>query len=105
MVGFVEKVYENAYAHEMRKNGLNVIQQHPSKVSYDGVVVREIFADILVENTVLVELKAVSNLNRDYLAQALNICVLPNCLPVFSSFSDNPKSKYAACILPRRGNQ
>jgi GxxExxY protein len=37
--GFVEKVYENAHAHEMRKDGLVVVQQHPVKVIYDGIVV------------------------------------------------------------------
>jgi GxxExxY protein len=61
-VGFVEKVYENAHAHEMRKDGLVVVQQHPIKVVYDGVIVGDFFVDVLVENLVLVELKAVSTL-------------------------------------------
>lgn len=71
-VGFVEKVYENALAHEMRKNGLRVVQQHPIKVIYENVVVGEFFADLLVEERVLVELKAVSDLASEHLAQALN---------------------------------
>jgi len=71
-IGFVEKVYENAHAHEMRKDGLQVVQQYPKKVIYDGVVVGEFFADMLVNNRILVELKAVSNLDESHYAQALN---------------------------------
>ena len=51
--GFLEKVYENALTHELRKSGLAVLQQHPVTVFYDGVVVGEYFADLLVEGCVL----------------------------------------------------
>ena len=72
-IGFVEKVYENAYAHEMRKkDGLSVLQQYPITVKYDGVVVGDFFADLLVNERVLIELKAVSKLNDAHMAQALN---------------------------------
>jgi GxxExxY protein len=71
-IGFVEKIYENALAHEMKKNGLRVAQQYPIKVIYDEIMVGEFFADMLVENLVLVELKAVTELNEDHMAQALN---------------------------------
>jgi len=71
-IGFVEKVYENALAHQMIKNGLRVVQQYPVKVEYDGILVGEFIADILVEDRVLVELKAVSELTSEHLAQALN---------------------------------
>jgi len=85
-IGFVEKVYENALAHEIRKTGLAVQQQYAFKVRYDGVVVGEFFADLLVEERVLVELKAVSALNNEHTAQALNylratgkeVCLLIN---------------------------
>lgn len=82
-IGFVEKVYENAFAHEMKKTGLQVVQQYPIKVVYDNVVVGEFFADMLVENFVLIELKAVTELNDDHMAQALNYLratELPACL-------------------------
>src|SRR3954453_17236190 len=59
-VGFLEKVYENALAHELRKAGLLVEQQHAITVHYDGVVIGSYTADLLVEKVVLVELKAVS---------------------------------------------
>lgn len=79
-VGFVEKVYENALVHRIRKTtGLSVVQQHPIKVVYDDVVVGEFFADMLVENRVLVELKAVSILTQDHLAQSLNYLRATNC--------------------------
>ena len=63
-VGFLEKVYENALAHELRKVGMKVEQQRPIQVSYDGVVVGEYFADLVVEDSVLVELKAIKELDE-----------------------------------------
>jgi GxxExxY protein len=70
--GFVEKVYENALAHELRRSGLIVEQQHGVLVRYDGVTVGEFMADLLVEDVVLVELKAVRTLDNIHLAQCLN---------------------------------
>ena len=85
-IGFVEKVYENALAHLIRKLGLQVVQQHPIKVEFDGIVVGKFVADLWVEKRVLVELKAVSMLKDEHMAQALNylratgaeICLLMN---------------------------
>ncbi|MFN8413740.1 MAG: GxxExxY protein [Anaerolineales bacterium] len=82
-IGFVEKVYENALFHEMKKEGLAVVQQFPVKVKYDSVIVGEFFLDILVNEVVIVELKAVSTLNNEHLAQAFNYLratQLPVCL-------------------------
>jgi GxxExxY protein len=56
--GFPERVYENSLALELRKMRLHVQQQYPISVFYDGVQVRDYFADLLVEDCVLVELKA-----------------------------------------------
>ena len=70
--GFLEKVYENALAHELRKNGLAVEQQKAIKVHYDGVVVGDYVADLLVQGTILVELKAVRALDDIHVAQCLN---------------------------------
>lgn len=50
--GFVEKVYENALAHEMRKCGLGAVQQRGIVVLYDDVIVGEFTADLLVEDQV-----------------------------------------------------
>lgn len=84
--GFLEKVYENALAHETRKNGSKVLQQYSIQVCYDGVIVGDYVADLLVEDTVLVELKAVKALDDVHLAQCMNylkttgmkICLLIN---------------------------
>ncbi len=82
-IGFVEKVYENALAHSLRTAGLKVAQQSPIRVTFDGVVIGDFCADLLVEECVLVELKAVSMLGKEHTAQALNYLRasgLPLCL-------------------------
>ena len=71
-VGFLEKVYENALAHELRKTGLSVAQQHAMIARYDGVVVGQYVADLLVESHVLVELKHARYIDDMHLAQCLN---------------------------------
>jgi GxxExxY protein len=70
--GFLEKVYENALVHELRKQGLKADVQQPISVYYDGILVGEFFADILVEETVLVELKATVDHHDAFTAQCLN---------------------------------
>jgi GxxExxY protein len=70
--GFLEKVYENALAHELRKSGLHAQQQQPIKVLYDGVVVGDYLADIVVDNSVLVELKAIKAFDDVHFAQCIN---------------------------------
>jgi len=82
-IGFIEKVYENEHLHEMKKNGLKVIPQRPVKVNYDGIMVGEFYLDMLVNDLVIVELKAVSALTHDHMAPALNYLRatdLPACL-------------------------
>jgi GxxExxY protein len=84
--GFVEKVYENALAHEMRKSGLSVVQQRGLVVLYDDEIVGEFTADLIVEDQVIVELKVVSALSdihvpqcRNYLrATGKSLCLLIN---------------------------
>ena len=70
--GFLEKVYEYALAHELRKAGLKVQQQHPIQVRYDGIVVGDYVADLFIEDCILVELKAVKALDEIHQAQCLN---------------------------------
>lgn len=70
--GFLEKVYENAMVHECRKAGLDIRAQHPIRVLYDGQIVGEYAADLLVNGALLVELKAVKALDDIHLAQCLN---------------------------------
>ncbi|MBU3981962.1 MAG: GxxExxY protein, partial [Proteobacteria bacterium] len=70
--GFLEKVYENALVHELRRNGLRCEAQHSIEVYYDDIVAGEYVADILVEQKVLIELKAVKEIDDIHIAQRLN---------------------------------
>ncbi|MEJ0015076.1 MAG: GxxExxY protein [Acetobacteraceae bacterium] len=70
--GFLEKVYENALVHELRKSGLVVSQQHRVVVRYDGIVVGDYTVDLFVEHSVLVELKATRAIDEIHRAQCLN---------------------------------
>ena len=70
--GFLEKVYENALAKELRDQGLKVETQAPIKVYYKNDCVGEYFADILVEDQVIVELKTVEKFEKIHEAQLLN---------------------------------
>lgn len=84
--GVFGKVYENALAYELRESGLSVRQQEPMSVRYKGVVVGEYVADLLIEASVIVELKAVKTLDDVHMAQCLNylkatglkVCLLMN---------------------------
>lgn len=70
--GFLEKVYENAMQIELVKQGLKVRQQEPIMVHYDGQVVGEFYADLWVEDCVIVELKAVRSLDKVHEVQLVN---------------------------------
>ena len=84
--GFLEKVYENALFHELRKHGLHVEQQRPIPVYYDQLIVGDYLADIVVEESVLVELKAAKDIENVHKAQCihylkatgLTVCLLIN---------------------------
>ena len=70
--GFLEGVYENALMIELEKINLKAEQQVPIKIFYDKKNVGNFYADILVENSVILELKAVSDLTSSHEAQLLN---------------------------------
>ena len=70
--GFLEKVYENALVIELKKNGLEVKAQHPISVLYSGEVVGNYYADLLVEDEIIVELKAVIELATIHEVQLVN---------------------------------
>ena len=70
--GYLEAVYERALAHELRKAGLGVACQVPLQVTYDGIVVGEYVADLLVERRLLVENKAVQALTRAHEVQLVS---------------------------------
>ena len=85
-VGILEKVYENALAFDIRQKGLEIEQQHRIQVQFKSAVVGDYVADLLVENCVLVEIKALKELDDVHMAQCLNylkatnmkVCLLIN---------------------------
>lgn len=84
--GFLEKVYENALALELARAGLQVLQQHRIAVHYKDILVGDFVSDILVEDCVIVEVKATKALDDIHIAQCLNylkatglqVCLLVN---------------------------
>jgi len=70
--GFLEKVYENALMVELNREKIPSKAQSPIKVSYDGEVIGEYYSDILVDNKIIVEIKASKALSEENEAQLLN---------------------------------
>jgi GxxExxY protein len=84
--GFLEKVYENALSYELTKQGFSVKQQSLIDVRYDAVIVGQYVADIVVDEEILLEIKAAKSFDDIHLAQCMNylkatgktICLLLN---------------------------
>jgi GxxExxY protein len=84
--GFLEKVYERALLTELRLRGIRAISQPSFSISYKGQFVGEYFADILVEDVLVIELKCVERLGNEHTAQCINylrasgrtLCLLVN---------------------------
>lgn len=70
--GFLEKVYENGMMVLLREDGMKAIQQAPIKVMFHGEMIGEYFADILVDDKIILELKTVDKISDAHKAQALN---------------------------------
>ena len=70
--GFLEKVYQNAMMIELNKQGAKAEAEKPVRVYYDGSVIGDYAADIVVEDAVIVELKALKTLNAAHEAQLVN---------------------------------
>lgn len=69
--GFLEKVYENALIIELRNNGLEVVNQYPTPVYYLHKKVGDYYADLLIDDKIIVELKAVENLLKEHECQLI----------------------------------
>jgi len=74
--GFLETVYHRALAHELTKAGVRFESEKPLNVFYDGVLVGDFVADFLVEEELIVELKAVQNLTSVHEVQTVNYLVV-----------------------------
>jgi len=73
--GFLEKVYENAMKIEFKKNGLKFKSQYPIKVFYDNNIVGDYIADFLIEDKIIVEIKAKKEYSDIDCAQIINYLV------------------------------
>jgi GxxExxY protein len=76
--GFLESVYKNALAHELKKAGLTVEIEKPLTVHYDGIVVGEFSADVLTESRIMLELKANQSLVQANEVQLVNYLTATN---------------------------
>jgi len=70
--GFLEKVYENAMMIELKRLDLLCEKQKSLNVSYDGLIIGEYYADIIVNECVIIELKAAENLCAEHECQLVN---------------------------------
>ena len=77
--GFLEKVYQNSMYIEMKNKGYQVEAQNKIKVYYKGTEVGEYYADLMVENLVILELKAVDYIVKDFENQILNYLRSTDC--------------------------
>ncbi|KPJ63637.1 MAG: GxxExxY protein [Syntrophobacter sp. DG_60] len=95
--GFLEKVYENAMMIEFKKVGIPAVSQSAIKVFYRGEVIGEYYADILVDNKVIVEIKAAKRLAKENEAQLLNYLKATNVeVGLLLNFGTKPKVKRKA---------
>lgn len=91
--GFLEKVYENSLTIELRKQGFMVEQQKPIIVRYKTETVGEYFADIVVNELVILELKATKDLSDEHEAQLLNyLKATPYEVGLLLNFGPKPKT-------------
>ncbi len=102
--GFLEKVYENALAIELRKMGLAVVQQAEIEVYYAGVLVGKYYADLLVADAVIVEIKAVRAFITAHEAQLLNyLKATPYEVGLLLNFGPQPGIKRKVYDNERKG--
>ena len=92
--GFLEKVYENAMMIDFRKSGITAASQSHIKVTYEDETVGEYFADILVGDKIIVEIKAAKSLTEDHHAQLLNyLKATDKEVGLLLNFGPNPEIK------------
>lgn len=95
--GFLEKVYERAMVIELTELGLNCVPQQPISVYYNGVPVGEYYADLLVEDKVIVELKAAEAIRSEHEAQLINYLKATDCeVGLLLNFGKKPEFKRKA---------
>lgn len=96
--GFLEKVYENALGHMLREEGVNVHQQAPISVHFHGANVGNYYADLLVAEKVVVELKTAARIVPEHTAQLLNYLKATD-IEVGLLLNFGPEASYKRVIL------
>jgi GxxExxY protein len=92
--GFLEKVYQNSLYLELKNKGYNVEAQKRINVYYKGTEVGEYFADLIVENAVILELKAADAIVQDFENQILNYLRATDCeVGLLLNFGKKPEFK------------
>lgn len=92
--GFLEKVYQNSLYLELKNKGLKVEAQKKISVYYKGTEVGEYFADLIVENTIILELKAAECIVKDFENQILNYLRATDCeVGLLLNFGKKPEFK------------
>ncbi len=99
--GFLEKVYENALAIEFRQRGITFRQQAPLQVRYNGSVVGDYTADLVVDGKVILELKAAQGIDPTHEAQLLNYLRATGLLVGLILNFAKPKLEYKRLVLSR----
>jgi len=92
--GFLESVYENALLLALRQKGLSAISQHTVKVMFRGECVGDFYADLFVEEKVIVELKAVKAIAPEHQAQIINYLTASGIEVGLLINFGNPKLEY-----------
>ncbi len=77
--GFLERVYQNAMYYELKSNGFKVEAQKRIMVTYKDIVVGDYFADLIIEDCVILELKAVEHMTKDHHSQLINYLRATDC--------------------------
>lgn len=100
-MGFLEKVYENALMIELNNRNIKCVQQCPVEIYYNEQLVGNYIADILVENKIILEIKAVQALNEIHEAQVMNYLHATKIkLGILLNFANN-KVEYKRIVLER----
>ena len=90
--GFLERVYQNAMYYELKANGYKVEAQKRITVHYKDVIVGEYFADLVVDDCVILELKAVESLTKEHHNQILNYLKATECeIGLVLNFGKDPQ--------------
>ena len=92
--GFLESVYEKALLIALQSKGLNAVLQAPLKVRFRGAIVGDFFADLLIDNTIILELKACDSLVKAHYTQTLNYLKATNIeIGLLLNFGEKPEIK------------